>query len=90
MAERLRISSIIIWNFEQCKELTLIERPLIVMEVSIFGEKYMNLSHEKAFTHAQMLKDQCRKYGGDFTLLWHNSSFQSEKDWEVYQEIIRK
>jgi hypothetical protein len=79
-----------VFDVEQGKELPLIERPLIVMEGSLFGENYMDLSHEEAFAHAKMLKDQCRKYGGDFTLLWHNSSFQSERDWEVYQEIIRK
>jgi len=89
MAERLRISSIIFCDLEQGKELPLIERPLIVMEGSLFGENYMNLSHEEAFAHAKMLKDQCRKYGGDFTLLWHNSSFQSERDWEVYEQILK-
>ena len=78
-----------VFDLEQGKELPLIERPLIVMEGTLFGENYMNLSHEEAFAHAKMLKDQCRKYGGDFTLLWHNSSFQSERDWEVYQQILQ-
>jgi len=58
------------------------------MEGSLFGGKYMNLPHEEAFVHAKMLKDQCRKYGGDFTLLWHNSSFKSDKDWEFYDQIL--
>jgi len=59
------------------------------MEGSLFGKNYMNLSHEEALAYAKKLKDQCRKYGGDFTLLWHNSSFQSERDWGVYEELIR-
>ena len=78
-----------VFDLEKGEELLLIERPLIVMEGSLFGKDYMNLSHEEAFAHAKMLKDQCRKYGGDFTLLWHNSSFQSERDWEVYEAIIK-
>lgn len=78
-----------VFDLEKGQALPLIERPLVVMEASLFGENYMSLSHEEAFAHAKMLKEQCRKYGGDFTLLWHNSSFQSERDWEVYEEILK-
>lgn len=78
-----------VFDLEKGQELPLIERPLVVMEASLFGENYMSLSQEEAFAHAKMLKEQCRKYGGDFTLLWHNSSFQSERDWEVYEAIIK-
>lgn len=79
-----------VFDLEQGKELSLIERPLIVMEGSLFGKDYMNLSHEEAFAHAKMLKEQCRKYGGNFTLLWHNSSFKSEKDWKIFEDILFK
>lgn len=58
------------------------------MEARLFGRNYMNVSHEGAFVHANKLKDQCRKYGGAFTLLWHNSSFLSERDWEMYMKIL--
>jgi len=49
----------------------------------------MNLSHKEALAYAKILKDQCRKYGGDFTLIWHNSSFESDKDWKMYEEILK-
>jgi len=78
-----------VFDLEQGKVLPLIERPLIVMEGSLFGKNYMCLTHEEALASAKRLKYQCRKYGGAFTLLWHNSSFLSEKDWELYEEIIR-
>lgn len=78
-----------VFDLEKGQELPLIERPLVVMEGSLFGGKYMNLPHEEAFVHAKKLKDQCRKYSGAFTLLWHNSSFQSERDWEMYEEILK-
>lgn len=77
-----------VFDLEQGKELPLVERPLIVMEGSLFGKNYMNLSHEEAFAHAKMLKNQCRKYGGDFTFLWHNSSFVSKKDGEMFEGMI--
>lgn len=78
-----------VFDLEQGKQLFLIERPLVVMEGSLFGKNYMNLTHENAFTHVKMLRDQCRTYGGDFILLWHNSSLLSEKDWDLYEGIIR-
>lgn len=77
-----------VFDLEQGKQLPLIERPLIAMEGSLFGKQYMGLNHAEAFDHMKMLKDQCRRYQGDFTLLWHNSSFTTEWDWELYRQII--
>lgn len=77
-----------VFDIEKGEELSLVERPLIVMEASLFGQNYMNLPHEEAFVHAKKLKEQCRKYEGNFTLLWHNSSFLSERDWEFYDQIL--
>lgn len=59
------------------------------MEGTLLRQDYMNMLYEEAFDHAKMLKDNGRKYGGDFTLLWHSSSFQSERDRKVYEDIIR-
>jgi hypothetical protein len=77
-----------VFDLEQGKQLPLIERPLIAMEGSLFGKKYMGLNHAEAYDQMKMLKDQCRRYQGDFTLLWHNSSFASRKDWELYRQIL--
>lgn len=76
------------FDLEKGKALPLTERPLVVMEGSLLGSQYMALTHQQALSEVQKLKSQCRKFGGQFSLLWHNSSFQNEKDWELYQMIL--
>jgi hypothetical protein len=67
------------------KPLELFERPLILMEGSILDEERMNLGvTERARQHIQDLKSECRHYGGDFTVLWHNSRLVSEAERDLY------
>lgn len=77
-----------VFDIEQGRQLPLIERPLIVMEGSLFGKQYMGLNHAEAFDYIKMLKDKCRRYKGNFTLLWHNSSFTTKQDWDFYRQIL--
>ena len=71
------------------KRLNLRERPLVVMECSVMSELYMNFGNSDASLHMMIkLKDICRAFHGDFTLLWHNSSFDSEPDREIYRQLI--
>jgi hypothetical protein len=77
-----------VFDLEQNKELPFIERPLIVMEGSLLGEHYMRLKPEIAFSKINQLKDICNIFHGIFTLLWHNSSLQSIKDWELYKTAV--
>lgn len=65
-------------------------RPLIVMEGSVFGEKYMNLGISVAARDKIMqLKDACRAVDGCFTLLWHNREAESAAKRELYKEVIQ-
>lgn len=70
------------------KPLPLIERPLIPMEGSILGEQYMGLNSLKAFEYINLLKEWCRSFNGDFSLLWHNSSFTDFSQFDMYRMII--
>jgi len=73
-------------------ELTLIEQPLITMEGSLFGgmsKRHVGLSDEDAVDLAILLKNQCKKYRGNFVLLWHNSSLITEKMIRMYEDILR-
>ena len=76
-----------VFDVKSRKELNLIEYPLTVMECSVLG--YMGYNYEQAYDYMMMLKNQCRKYKGTFVFLWHNSAFDSEADWELYEEILR-
>ena len=79
-----------VYDLKQRKQLPLTERPLIVMEGSVLGEPYMNLSGQEAYGCMHKLKQRCRMFNGDFTLLWHNSSFDTRQMWEMYENMIAK
>ncbi len=77
-----------VFDAERNRILNLLERSLIVMEVSLFGESYMNLSSEEAIKKVFLLKNKCKKFKGNFTLLWHNSSFTTKYNWDFYKSIV--
>lgn len=65
-------------------------RPLIVMEGSVFGAMYMNLGVTDAARDKMLeLKEVCRKVGGCFTLLWHNSSLQTRVQCRLYEVVVQ-
>ncbi|MDR2963840.1 MAG: polysaccharide deacetylase family protein [Bacteroidales bacterium] len=49
--------------------------PLTAMEESLTTARYMHLSENEAFDYLCMLIENARKYGGEISLLWHNTSF---------------
>jgi hypothetical protein len=63
-------------------------RPLIAMECTIIADRYMGLGYTpEAKMKFLELKETCRKVGGVFTLLWHNSNL-GKKDKKLYREIL--
>lgn len=70
------------------RPLPLRERPLVVMEATLLDRKYMGLGHEEAVQMTKELRATCERFGGDFTLLWHNSTLLTEVDRRAYQAII--
>lgn len=80
-----------LYNFEKNKISTVMEIPLIVMDSSLGNKKYMALSKEDALTKVYELINEVQKFGGVFTLLWHNTYFSDFKytGWrEVYLKIM--
>lgn len=64
------------------------QRPLLIMDVSLFSNRYLGLNLKDAFDNMKSIKSECRKYNGDFTILWHNTELQTEDRKEVYQSIL--
>ena len=62
-----------VFDIDQRRQLTLLERPLIFMEGSIVA--YQNLGVKEALMVIRDLKNQVYKYNGEFIFLWHNSAF---------------
>ncbi len=61
------------------------------MEATVFDSKYMNMDYsDDTLEYLKTIKERCFSFGGDFNLLWHNSSFKSEQDKFFYQELINE
>ncbi len=77
-----------VFDLKTNQTLKLIEKPLIVMEGSLLDAAYMGLSHADAYDAARELIHQCRRFQGNFVMLWHNNSLQSEEDRELFEQIV--
>jgi hypothetical protein len=75
-----------VFDVTQRRRLDVRERPLIVMEVSLL--QYQLLVYEDALARIVELKRTCRRFGGDFTLLWHNDHLVSRAERRLYGEAL--
>ncbi|MDB5099452.1 MAG: hypothetical protein JWM80_3873 [Cyanobacteria bacterium RYN_339] len=74
-----------LYDVQAREALTLRERPLIAMECSVIDAVYMGLgTGDAALACLTQLKNQCRRYQGDFTLLWHNSRLYDPAERALY------
>lgn len=77
------------YDLENRKPLKLVQRPLVAMECSVIDAQYMDLGlTSDAFNLFQTLKQECQKYHGDFTLLWHNTWLLTPKQRDFYQSLL--
>jgi hypothetical protein len=75
-----------VFNLETRKRLNLRERPLVVMDGTLFD--YMKLSDDEAIERTLQLAEKCRLYDGEFSLLWHNSELLTRRQKEIYKELV--
>lgn len=81
--------SFAMWDWREERALTLSQQPLVVMECSIIAARYLGLGYsEAALEKMQSLKSRALRYGGDFTLLWHNSHLDTPDDWRFLRELM--
>jgi hypothetical protein len=79
-----------VFDLIESKPLALVERPLIVMESTVFSKKYMNLGKSGVGLELiKRLKERCRMFNGNFTLLWHNNELLGESERTMYIEILK-
>jgi len=76
------------FNLRLREALGLRERPLVVMETSLFSQKYMNLSAMDATEKIIELSATCKKFGGCFTLLWHNDKLATREQKHLYRSVL--
>jgi len=71
------------------KQLNLIIRPLIAMDVTVIAKRYMGLGHGvSAYNKFNQLKNACRAVNGSFTLLWHNDKLITKQARELYSSLL--
>jgi len=77
-----------VFNFLTRKALPLREKPLLAMDVTLAN--YRRYSPEQALEKLIQLRKQVDKHGGEFVLLWHNSSWNTFfwKDWRVVYDTF--
>jgi len=63
--------------------LPLRERPLVAMETAALDR--LGLTHEQAAHRLASLREACRRFGGQFTLLWHNSLLATRRARRLYE-----
>lgn len=74
-----------VFDVLQRRMLHLREKPLIAMDVTL--AQYRHYSPDQAFSQLMQLRREVEKYGGEFTLLWHNSSWNTPA-WEPWKEVF--
>ena len=79
------------FNHTTQQVLTLRIRPLIAMECTVIDEVYLGLGVTQAAEEKFLeLKDKCKRVGGCFTTLWHNSYFAKDtKTKEIYRKLFK-
>jgi len=66
----------------------LIERPLIVMDTTLMYPEYMQISYEDIIRTCRQFSSTCRKFGGSFSLLWHNDNLVSAAQKRLYRDAV--
>lgn len=78
------------YDIKNRRKLLLKQKPLIIMECSIIASRYEGMGYsEESLKRFIYFKEVTRKFNGTFTLLWHNSHFENERDKYFYKSLIR-
>jgi len=75
------------FNLVSRSQLKLRERPLIAMDTTLYS--YMKLGRRDLIDATVGLAKICKRFGGEFTLLWHNSNLLTKGGKETYHKILR-
>lgn len=80
-----------VFNLRTRKALQLRERPLVVMEQAVLGPGLgRDTTPEQAFETIRHYYEECARYNGDFTLLWHNSHLVHAAERKFYSRCLEE
>ena len=75
-----------VFDIHQRHQLSLIERPLLIMDVSF--RMYKNLSIAESIKLCENIIAQVKKHDGELVILWHNSNLSEIDGWEGWNEVL--
>jgi peptidoglycan/xylan/chitin deacetylase (PgdA/CDA1 family) len=75
-----------VYDLYRRQPIQLRERPLLFMDVTLLRHQAMGIA--EIVDAANALADTCRRYGGDFTLLWHNNFLTTAALRDGYRSIV--
>lgn len=75
-----------VYNLLTKKTLQLKEKPLIIMDGTLF--EYMNLNKKTALIKILELAERCKRYQGEFIILWHNTTLDDERERSFYCQML--
>ncbi len=71
--------------------LALEERPLVLMETTVVDRGYLGLGcGDEAAALMHRLREKCHRFGGTFSLLWHNSNFFDGRARALYRSLLQR
>lgn len=75
-----------VFDIHQRKELPLIEKPLLVMDVSL--RFYKKLTIDQSIALCEKIKSEVKKHNGEFVFLWHNSTLSEIDGWSDWKTVL--
>ena len=75
-----------VFDVHQRKQLSLSERPLLIMDVSLKLYKQFTIPEAKAY--CSLIIDQVKKHNGELVILWHNSNLSELDGWAGWNEVF--
>ncbi len=75
-----------VFDIHQRKELPLLERPLLIMDVSL--RFYKKLSIAESIALCEKIKSEVKKHHGEFVFIWHNSTLGEIGEWEKWKVVL--
>lgn len=66
-------------------------QPLILMEASLLASRYLGIKNDiEAFKYIDNLRNNCKRVGGQFRVLWHNSELTTSSQKEIYSYLYKE
>lgn len=76
------------YDLTERRALRIIQRPLMLMDVSLYGSNYMAMSCSEALIKVKDILDMVKFYKGKFNGLWHNTELDEESKRAIFESII--